>query len=48
VLRRTRYSAALRYVLRMALKSFSYLMIGVFASGLAMTVLGAVGVLVGS
>jgi len=48
VLRRTRHFAALRYVPGMALKPFSYLMIGVFASGLVMTVLGAVGVLTGS
>jgi hypothetical protein len=32
----------------MTLKPFSYLMIGVFASGLVMTVVGAVGVLTGS
>lgn len=32
----------------MPLKPFSYLMIGVFASGLAMTVFGAVGILAGS
>jgi hypothetical protein len=48
VLRRTRHFAALRYLRDMALKPFSYLMIGVFASGLVMTVLGAVGVLAGS
>ncbi|MGX9982289.1 hypothetical protein ACN9MF_17050 [Methylobacterium fujisawaense] len=47
-MRRTRRFAALRYVLPMPLKPFSYLMIGVFASGLVMTVLGAVGVLTGS
>jgi hypothetical protein len=48
VLRRTRRFAAVRYVVPMPLKPFSYLMIGVFASGLVMTVLGAVGVLTGS
>lgn len=48
MLRRTRRFAALRYVVPMPLKPFSYLMIGVFASGLVMTVLGAVGVLTGS
>lgn len=48
MLRRTPCFAALRYVPRMALKPFSYLMIGVFASGLVMTVFGAVGVLTGS
>jgi len=32
----------------MPLKPFSYLMIGAFASGLVMTVVGAVGVLTGS
>jgi hypothetical protein len=32
----------------MPLKPFSYLMIGAFASGLVMTVFGAVGVLTGS
>ena len=46
--RRTPRGAAPRYVPGMALKPFSYLMIGVFASGLAMTVFGAVGVLAGS
>ncbi|MGH1592008.1 hypothetical protein ACRBEV_30960 [Methylobacterium phyllosphaerae] len=48
MLRRTPRFAALRYLIGMALKPFSYLMIGVFASGLVMTVLGAVGVLAGS
>ncbi|GEM_PF-941980 len=48
VLRRTPRLAAPRYVPGMALKPFSYLMIGVFASGLVMTVFGAVGVLAGS
>jgi hypothetical protein len=48
VLRRTPRSAAPHYVRGMPLKPFSYLMIGVFASGLAMTVFGAVGVLAGS
>ena len=48
MLRRTPGFAALRYIVLMALKPFSYLMIGVFASGLVMTVLGAVGVLTGS
>ena len=48
MLSRTPRLAAPRYVPGMALKPFSYLMIGVFASGLAMTVFGAVGVLAGS
>ena len=48
MLRRTLRSAAPHYVRGMPLKPFSYLMIGVFASGLAMTVFGAVGVLAGS
>jgi hypothetical protein len=48
VLRRTPLCFVLRYIVGMALKPFSYLMIGVFASGLVMTVLGAVGVLAGS
>jgi hypothetical protein len=48
VLRRTLRRAAPRYGPVMPLKPFSYLMIGVFASGLAMTVFGAVGVLAGS
>ncbi|MBE7200497.1 MAG: hypothetical protein INR70_22220 [Parafilimonas terrae] len=48
MLRHTPHLAAVHYLGAMALKPFSYLMIGVFASGLVMTVLGAVGVLAGS
>ncbi|MCJ2135474.1 hypothetical protein MKK69_15675 [Methylobacterium sp. J-026] len=48
MLQRTLDLADAHYLGGMALKPFSYLMIGVFASGLVMTVLGAVGVLAGS
>ncbi|MCJ2094440.1 hypothetical protein MKK67_18350 [Methylobacterium sp. J-072] len=48
VLQRTPGSAPPRYITLMAMKSFSYLMIGVFASGLVMTLLGSVGLFVGS
>lgn len=48
VLRRTPHLADAHYLNIMALKPFSYLMIGVFVSGLVMTVFGAVGVLTGS
>ncbi|MHB2209947.1 hypothetical protein [Methylobacterium sp. CM6257] len=48
MLRRTPRLTGVLYLPAMALKPFSYLMIGVFASGLVMTVRGAVGVLAGS
>ncbi|MCJ2141916.1 hypothetical protein [Methylobacterium sp. E-066] len=48
VLQRTPGSAPPRYITLMAMKSFSYLMIGVFASGLVMTLLGSVGLFAGS
>jgi len=48
VLQRTPSGRPARYITLMALKSFSYLMIGVFASGLVMTLLGSVGVFAGS
>ncbi|MGU3665549.1 hypothetical protein ACLBX9_15320 [Methylobacterium sp. A49B] len=48
MLQRTPHLAVAHYLGVMALKPFSYLMIGVFASGLVMTILGAVGVLAGS
>jgi hypothetical protein len=48
VLQRTPAAARPRYITLMALKTFSYLMIGVFASGLVMTLLGSVGVFTGS
>ncbi|MCJ2073796.1 hypothetical protein MKK75_34250 [Methylobacterium sp. J-030] len=48
VLRRTPHLADAHYLRCMPLKPISYLMIGAFASGLVMTVVGAVGVLAGS
>ena len=48
VLRRTPHLADAHYLPFMTLKPLSYLMIGAFASGLVMTVFGAVGVLTGS
>ena len=48
VLQRTPGSAQPHYISLMAMKSFSYLMIGVFASGLVMTLLGSVGLFSGS
>ncbi|MFC6026942.1 MULTISPECIES: hypothetical protein [Methylobacterium] len=48
MLQRTRSSIRPRYMPSMALKTFSYLMIGVFASGLVMTLLGSVGLFAGS
>jgi hypothetical protein len=48
VLRRTPHLADAHYLPDMTLKPLSYLMIGAFASGLVMTVVGAVGVLTGS
>ncbi|MCJ2017221.1 hypothetical protein MKK84_07255 [Methylobacterium sp. E-065] len=48
MLRRTPHFADAHYLPGMALKPFSYLMIGAFASGLVMTVVGALGVLTGS
>ena len=47
VSRRTADGDPTGYTRRMILKAFSYLMIGVFASGLVMALVGAAGVLSG-